>query len=218
MKTKSKSKRLYLLIAAALLLCMAIVGIVIAENNRKDPQNTANTEESIMYYAKMSIENYGDIILELDASTAPITVENFVTLVNEQFYDGLTFHRIISGFMIQGGDPNGNGTGGSKTNIKGEFSANGVKNDLRHTRGVISMARSSMPDSASSQFFIMHQDAPHLDGQYAAFGKVLSGMEVVDAICENVPVTDNNGTVMKENQPVISSLRMITAEEAGITE
>lgn len=218
MKTKSKSKRLYLLIAAALLLCMAIVGIVITENSRQDPQNIENTEENAMYYAKMSIENYGDIILELDASTAPITVENFVTLVNEHFYDGLTFHRIISGFMIQGGDPNGNGTGGSKTNIKGEFSANGVKNDLRHTRGVISMARSSMPDSASSQFFIMHQDAPHLDGQYAAFGKVLSGMEVVDAICENVPVTDNNGTVMKENQPVISSLRMITAEEAGITE
>lgn len=218
MKTKSKSKRLYLLIAAALLLCMAIVGIVITENSRQDPQNIENTEENAMYYAKMSIENYGDIILELDASTAPITVENFVTLVNEHFYDGLTFHRIISGFMIQGGDPNGNGTGGSKTNIKGEFSANGVKNDLRHTRGVISMARSSMPDSASSQFFIMHQDAPHLDGQYAAFGKVLSGMEVVDAICENVPVTDNNGTVMKGNQPVISSLRMITAEEAGITE
>lgn len=218
MKTKSKSKRLYLLIAAALLLCMAIVGIVITENSRQDPQNIENTEENAMYYAKMSIENYGDIILELDASTAPITVENFVTLVNEHFYDGLTFHRIISGFMIQGGDPNGNGTGGSKTNIKGEFSANGVKNDLMHTRGVISMARSSMPDSASSQFFIMHQDAPHLDGQYAAFGKVLSGMEVVDAICENVPVTDNNGTVMKENQPVISSLRMITAEEAGITE
>lgn len=218
MKTKSKSKRLYLLIAAALLLCMAIVGIVITENSRQDPQNIENTEENAMYYAKMSIENYGDIILELDASTAPITVENFVTLVNEHFYDGLTFHRIISGFMIQGGDPNGNGTGGSKTNIKGEFSANGVKNDLRHTRGVISMARSSMPDSASSQFFIMHQDAPHLDGQYAAFGKVLSGMEVVDAICENVPVTDNNGTVMKENQPVISSLRMITAEEAGIIE
>lgn len=218
MKTKSKSKRLYLLIAAALLLCMAIVGIVITENSRQDPQNIENTEENAMYYAKMSIENYGDIILELDASTAPITVENFVTLVNEHFYDGLTFHRIISGFMIQGGDPNGNGTGGSKTNIKGEFSANGVKNDLRHTRGVISMARSSMPDSASSQFFIMHQDAPHLDGQYAAFGKVLSGMEVVDAICENVPVTDNNGTVIKENQPVISSLRMITAEEAGIIE
>lgn len=125
----------------------------------------------------------GDVIkLELYPDVAPITVDNFVKLANEGFYDGLTFHRIISGFMIQGGDPNGNGTGGPGYSIKGEFSQNGVVNDLKHTRGVISMARSQNPDSAGSQFFIMHEDAPHLDGSYAAFGKVVEGMDVVDKI------------------------------------
>jgi peptidyl-prolyl cis-trans isomerase B (cyclophilin B) len=121
---------------------------------------------------------------ELYPEIAPITVENFVSLTKEGFYDGLTFHRIIRGFMIQGGDPKGNGTGGPGYSIKGEFAKNGVKNDLKHTRGVLSMARSSNPDSAGSQFFIMHQDAPHLDGQYAAFGKVIEGMEVVDMIAD----------------------------------
>ena len=124
----------------------------------------------------------GEIELELYPDAAPITVENFTKLVGEGFYNGLTFHRIISGFMIQGGDPLGNGTGGSKERIKGEFRQNGVDNPIRHTRGVISMARSMMPNSASSQFFIMHEDAPHLDGAYAAFGKVTSGMETVDKI------------------------------------
>ena len=138
---------------------------------------------------------------------------NFVKLVNEGFYDGLTFHRIIDGFMIQGGDPKGNGTGGSAERIKGEFASNGVENPLQHVRGVISMARSSAPDSASSQFFIMHEDAPHLDGQYAAFGRVLSGMEVVDAICANTPVTDYNGSVAKVNQPVITSVKVIGAKQ-----
>lgn len=124
----------------------------------------------------------GEIDLELYPDAAPITVENFTKLVSEGFYDGLTFHRIISGFMIQGGDPLGNGTGGSKTRIKGEFKQNGFDNPIKHARGVISMARSMMPDSASSQFFIMHADAPHLDGAYAAFGKVTSGMDTVDKI------------------------------------
>ena len=124
----------------------------------------------------------GEIVLELYPDAAPITVENFTKLVGEGFYDGLTFHRIISGFMIQGGDPLGNGTGGSKERIKGEFRQNGVDNPIKHTRGVISMARSMMPNSASSQFFIMHEDAPHLDGAYAAFGKVTSGIETVDKI------------------------------------
>lgn len=124
----------------------------------------------------------GEIVLELYPSVAPVTVENFVKLVSEGFYDGLTFHRIISGFMIQGGDPLGNGMGGSKNKIKGEFMQNGFNNTLKHTRGVISMARSMMPDSASSQFFIMHEDAPHLDGAYAAFGKVVEGMDTVDKI------------------------------------
>ena len=121
-----------------------------------------------------------DIKLELYPEIAPITVENFVKLVKQGFYDGLTFHRIIPGFMIQGGDPEGNGTGGPGWNIKGEFSSNGVKNDLQHKRGVISMARAMDPDSAGSQFFIMHADASYLDGQYAAFGKVIDGMDEVD--------------------------------------
>ncbi|MCQ2453979.1 MAG: peptidylprolyl isomerase [Clostridia bacterium] len=167
------------------------------------------TKQSAVQYCEITVKDYGVITAELYPDLAPITVSNFVKLVNEGFYDGLTFHRIISGFMIQGGDPLGNGMGGSSERIKGEFSANGVYNPLKHTRGVLSMARSSAPDSASSQFFIMHADAPHLDGQYAAFGKVLSGMEVVDAICAKTPVTDRNGTVAKDNQPVITSIRMI---------
>lgn len=130
----------------------------------------------------IEMENGKNIKIELYPEIAPITVENFEKLVKEGFYDGLIFHRVIKGFMIQGGDPEGTGMGGADKKIKGEFLANGIKNDLKHTRGVISMARSSMPDSASSQFFIMHQDAPHLDGQYAAFGKVVEGMDVVDEI------------------------------------
>ena len=133
------------------------------------------------------MENGGKIELELYPEAAPKTVANFLKLVGQGFYDGLIFHRVIRGFMIQGGDPQGNGMGGAKEKIKGEFAANGHKNDLKHTRGVISMARAYDPNSASSQFFIMHADAPHLDGQYAAFGKVVSGMETVDEIA-SVPV------------------------------
>ena len=130
----------------------------------------------------IEMENGKKIKIELYPDKAPITVANFEKLVNEGFYNGLTFHRVISGFMIQGGDPLGNGTGGSKEKIKGEFASNGVPNDIKHVRGVLSMARSMNPNSASSQFFIMHKDAPHLDGQYAAFGKVVEGIEVVDEI------------------------------------
>ncbi|MBR3537302.1 MAG: peptidylprolyl isomerase, partial [Oscillospiraceae bacterium] len=128
------------------------------------------------------MENGKKIKIELYPEIAPITVANFEKLVNQGFYNGLIFHRVIPGFMIQGGCPEGTGMGGPGWNIKGEFSSNGVKNDLKHTRGVISMARSMRPDSAGSQFFIMHEDAPHLDGQYAAFGKVVEGIEVVDEI------------------------------------
>ncbi|MFA5562280.1 MAG: peptidylprolyl isomerase [Eubacteriales bacterium] len=131
---------------------------------------------------RMEMANGDEILLELSPETAPLTVANFEKLVRAGFYDGLTFHRVIPGFMIQGGCPLGNGTGGAGTCIKGEFAQNGIQNPLHHTRGVISMARSSMPNSASSQFFIMHRDAPHLDGAYAAFGRVVKGMEVVDAI------------------------------------
>lgn len=146
----------------------------------------------------IEMDNGGLIKIELDEQAAPITVANFKKLVKEGFYDGLTFHRIIPGFMIQGGDPNGNGTGGSKENIKGEFAANGVNNPIKHKRGVISMARAMDPDSASSQFFIMHADAPHLDGQYAAFGHVTEGMDVVDEIA-NVPTDWND----KPTRPVV---------------
>lgn len=132
----------------------------------------------------IEMENGKKIKIELYPEHAPITVANFEKLVKEGFYDGLIFHRVISGFMIQGGCPEGTGMGGPEERIKGEFLANGVVNNLKHTRGVISMARSSMPDSAGSQFFIMHRDAPHLDGQYAAFGKVIEGMDVVDEIAE----------------------------------
>lgn len=132
--------------------------------------------------ATITMENGKQIIAELYPDIAPISVENFVKLANDKFYDGLIFHRVIPGFMIQGGCPEGTGMGGPGHTIKGEFSSNGVKNDLRHTRGVLSMARSMSPDSAGSQFFIMHADAPHLDGQYAAFGKVIEGIETVDEI------------------------------------
>ena len=132
----------------------------------------------------IEMENGGVITAELYPEKAPITVENFLKLVDQHFYDGLIFHRVIPGFMIQGGCPLGTGTGGPGWHIKGEFAANGVANDIKHTRGVLSMARSGDPDSAGSQFFIMHQDAPHLDGQYAAFGRVVEGMEAVDEIAE----------------------------------
>lgn len=158
---------------------------------------------------EIDVKDYGKITVKLDPTYAPITVKNFLNLVNEGFYDGLTFHRIIKGFMIQGGDPLGNGTGGSDNQIKGEFSSNGVENPLKHTRGVISMARSGDPNSASSQFFIMHQDYPSLDGQYASFGHVTSGIEVVDKIAETAKTVDGNGTVQKENQPVINSIKII---------
>lgn len=162
-----------------------------------------------LHHAEIEVEGYGTISVELDADTAPITVTNFVNLAKDGFYDGLTFHRVISGFMIQGGDPNGNGTGGSGATIKGEFSSNGVENDISHVRGVISMARANDPDSASSQFFIMHQDYTGLDGDYAAFGHVTEGMEIVDQICADTSVQDSNGTVKAADQPVITSITVL---------
>lgn len=184
------------------------------DGNIQNNQISNESEENNMYstgkhHAEIVVKNYGTIALELDADVAPITVENFANLVNEGFYNGLTFHRIISGFMIQGGDPLGNGTGGSSKTIKGEFASNGVKNSISHVRGTISMARSSMPNSASSQFFIVHQNSTFLDGKYAAFGTVTSGMEVVDKICADTAVEDDNGTVAKNNQPVIEKITII---------
>ena len=158
------------------------------------------------HHVVIKVKKYGNIKVELDADTAPISVTNFVNLAKKGFYDGLTFHRIIDGFMIQGGDPSGDGTGGSDETIKGEFSDNGVENNISHVRGTISMARSSENDSASSQFFIVQSDSTYLDGQYAGFGTVTSGMDIVDKICKDTPVTDSNGTVEKENQPVIEKI------------
>ena len=151
----------------------------------------------------IEMENGGKIEIMLYPEVAPITVKNFEKLVSEGFYDGLIFHRVIPGFMIQGGDPLGNGMGGAKEKIKGEFRANGVANDLKHERGVISMARAYDPNSASSQFFIMHKDAPHLDGQYAAFGKVVSGMEVVDEIA-SIPTDYNDRPKMAMRMKKVS--------------
>lgn len=187
-----------------------------AETGTQEQAETAAQEETAAedletgrHHVVIHVKDYGPISVELYGDEAPITVTNFLNLAREGFYDGLTFHRIISGFMIQGGDPLGNGMGGSDQEIKGEFSSNGVDNPLEHTRGAISMARSMDPDSASSQFFIVHEDSPHLDGQYAAFGYVTEGMEVVDQICEDTPVEDQNGTVASENQPVIERIEVI---------
>ena len=153
-----------------------------------DGETTLDTSKELtgIHHAGIDIKDYGSIEVELDADTAPITVTNFVKLAQDGFYDGLTFWRIIDGFMMQGGDPKGNGTGGADETIKGEFSSNGVKNDISHVRGTISMARSSDPDSASSQFFIVQSDSTFLDGDYAAFGHVTEGMDVVDQICMRV--------------------------------
>ena len=156
----------------------------------------------------MNIRDYGEVKLELDADAAPITVANFVKLAENGFYDGLTFHRIIDGFMIQGGDPLGTGFGGSDEEIKGEFRANGVDNPISHVEGVVSMARSSNPNSASSQFFITVADATFLDGQYAAFGRVTDGYDAVRLIARQVRPVDGNGTVPAEDQPVIESVRV----------
>ena len=184
------------------------------DSKKSVEETTKSSNESIVkgdnaVNVEISVKDYGKIRLAIYKDVAPITSDNFINLVNSGFYNGLTFHRIIKGFMIQGGDPLGNGTGGSDQNIKGEFAANGVQNNLSHKRGVISMARSNNPDSASSQFFIMHEDGEFLDGNYAAFGEVTSGIEVVDAICEKVKPIDGDGTVPKEDQPVIEYIKVI---------
>lgn len=227
-------KEVIITILVAILLIAGMVGYALYNNQKtKKPNNNENkTENTVVsdkeentvadenkeenkvyskgkHHAEIVIKDYGTIALELDADVAPITVENFAELVNKGFYNGLTFHRIISGFMIQGGDPQGTGMGGSDKEIKGEFAANGVKNSISHTRGVISMARATAYDSASSQFFIVHQDSKFLDGNYAGFGRVTSGIEIVDKICADAKVEDNNGTVLKANQPIIEKITMI---------
>lgn len=188
-----------------------------SDDSSTDTSSTENTytpeslDESLTYYADIKIHDYGTITVKLDQKSAPISAANFVALAEDGFYDGLTFHRIIEGFMMQGGDPEGNGTGGSENNIVGEFTANGYDNNLSHTRGAISMARSSAYNSASSQFFIVHEDSSDsLDGQYAVFGYVTEGIEIVDKVCEDSNPTDDNGTIEAEEQPIITSITIRT--------
>ena len=189
---------------------MAALCLALTACGQTPADASASAAEPIgKYTAVIDIADYGAITLELDGDSAPLTVANFVKLAKDGFYDGLTFHRIMDGFMMQGGDPNGNGTGGSENTIKGEFSSNGVENTLSHTRGAISMARSQNPDSASSQFFICHADSTFLDGQYACFGYVTDGMDIVDAVCEAAQPTDGNGTIPADQQPVITAIRVI---------
>lgn len=171
---------------------------------------TPETSAEETLYADIDIADYGTVTVQLEPDAAPQTVDNFVNLAEEGFYDGLTFHRIIDGFMMQGGDPNGDGTGGSGTTIPGEFSENGFENNLSHTRGAVSMARSSDYDSASSQFFIVQEDSTYLDGSYAVFGYVTDGMDIVDEICDSAQPTDDNGTIAPEDQPVINSITIRT--------
>lgn len=169
--------------------------------------DSGTLQADVTYFADIDIQDYGTITVQLDQNAAPVTAANFVSLAESGFYDGLTFHRIIEGFMMQGGDPNGDGTGGSDTTIVGEFTSNGYDNTLSHTRGAVSMARSSDYDSASSQFFIVQEDASDsLDGDYAVFGYVTEGMDIVDRICADADPTDSNGTISPDEQPVIASI------------
>ncbi len=186
----------------AVIILVAVIGIIVLANN-KGEKSIYSTGK---HHARIVIKDYGTIEVELDADVAPITVENFAKLVNEKFYDGLKFHRIMNGFMMQGGAPK---DGKSVDTIKGEFSANGIANSISHVRGTISMARAEPMDSASSQFFIVHQDSLSLDGKYAGFGHVTSGMEVVDKICEDAKPVDNNGKILEEDQPIIETIEMI---------
>jgi peptidyl-prolyl cis-trans isomerase B (cyclophilin B) len=212
-----KKATIIVCILLMLLCCAACGNAVPAPESTPAPTEApvetpveTTAEESTLHHVEIAVADYGTIKLELDGDTAPITVQNFMDLAKDGFYDGLTFHRIIDGFMIQGGDPNGNGTGGSDKTIKGEFNDNGVENPITHVRGAISMARSQLPDSASSQFFIVQSDSTFLDGQYAGFGYVTDGMDVVDKISKDAKPTDSNGSIAKENQPVIESVTVIS--------
>lgn len=218
---KSDKKKAWIVISAVAVFLVAVIVVFVITSNKSngsagatnDSASASNVSATIgesqakgTHHAEINIKDYGVIKVELNGDVAPITVANFINLANSHFYDGLTFHRIIDGFMMQGGDPLGNGTGGSENTIKGEFSQNGVENNLSHTRGAISMARSTDMDSASSQFFIVQSDSTYLDGQYACFGYVTDGMDIVDGICKNAVTTDSNGSVSAENQPVINSI------------
>ncbi len=190
-------------------VCVAVLAGVLIWALSTGGEDDGLPAQTGKHHVAIAVRDYGTITVELDADAAPITVQNFLDLADSGFYDGLTFHRIIEGFMIQGGDPEGTGMGGSDKTIKGEFSANGVENPLSHTRGAISMARSNAMDSASSQFFIVQKDSTFLDGQYACFGYVTNGMDVVDAIAADAQPTDGNGTIPADQQPVIESVKVL---------
>ena len=206
-----------LITLVTLLILSMIFSVGCAKSN-----NTSSMDDNVMHidassletdtYADIEIENYGTITVALDKTSAPVTVDNFINLATSGFYDGLTFHRIMEGFMMQGGDPKGDGSGGADSKIVGEFKQNGYENNISHTRGAISMARAMAYDSASSQFFIVHEDSTFLDGTYAGFGYVTEGMDIVDQICEEAVPTDNNGTIPKEAQPVIKTITIRVEE------
>lgn len=203
-------KKWLLLLLAAVFFAGCASQAPVAEDEPAEIIEMAGSEPGGQkYQATIKVKDYGDIVFEMDEGIAPETVKNFVKLADEGFYNGLTFHRLIEGFMAQGGDPNGDGTGGAPETIQGEFASNGFNNTLQHVRGTVSMARSSLPDSASSQFFIVQEDTPSLNGDYAAFGTVTSGMDVVDQILEDAKPTDSNGTIDKEDQPVIESITVV---------
>ncbi|MBR1798193.1 MAG: peptidylprolyl isomerase [Clostridiales bacterium] len=203
-------KRIAISVMAVALAGAMMTGCIKYESPADQTYPTAEGQLTGLHHVEIEVQDYGTISVELDADTAPRTVTNFINLANSGFYNGLTFHRIITGFMIQGGDPEGNGMGGADETIVGEFSANGIENNISHVRGVISMARNGQSyNSASSQFFIVQADSIFLDGNYAGFGHVTDGMDIVDEICANTPVTDDNGTVLPQNQPVITEVRVI---------
>lgn len=190
------------------IIMLALLALLLSACGTKPTSGEQQAAEPFqtVRHAEITVRDYGTIKLELDEGSAPITVANFIKLAKAGFYDGLTFHRIMDGFMIQGGDPDGNGTGGAKDKIKGEFAKNGVNNPISHVKGVISMARANAPDSASSQFFITVADSTFLDGSYAAFGRVTEGLEVAEQIAKDARPIDNNGTIPKEQQPVIERI------------
>ncbi len=200
-------KYMGLIIIIMIIIILLIVFLAVSKGG--NTTNKGGNNLSGKHHIIIDIKNYGQIEAELDADQAPITVTNFIKLAESGFYDGLTFHRIIDGFMMQGGDPNGDGTGGSKDTIKGEFSSNGVDNNISHVRGTLSMARTEVNNSATSQFFIVHQDYFSLDGKYAGFGHVTKGMEIVDKICETAKPVDNNGLIARNEQPVINSIKVV---------
>lgn len=209
-----KSDIILIIFVALAILGIIIFGKVCVTKKNSDVDEPINNAPSNLlsgkYYVEIDVEKYGKIKLELDADIAPITVTNFINLVNDKFYDGLTFHRIIDGFMIQGGGYEKDGSRKITSSIKGEFLDNGVKNNISHKRGVISMARTQYNmDSASSEFFITQADSLHLDGSYAAFGHVIDGMDVVDKIAKNSKPTDNNGSISLDDRPVIKSIRVV---------